>query len=168
MWTGSEVVFKKKRKKGRRWSEKKDAPLREIWEQLHQSWHDRRTIEGAVAASFWWVMVHVWRRYRGEGKKWGYDFFENWRNRSIFKREEGGCHFLEFEELVHVLKRHFWGCCLEEINPCFREEVRLSFLRIWGNQSRFQRDSGCCLRWSVQVFERAFWGCDYYSRSAIS
>ena len=30
MWTGSEVVFKKKRKKGRRWSEKKDAPLREI------------------------------------------------------------------------------------------------------------------------------------------
>ena len=70
---GQEVWLcsRKKKKKRRMWSEKRDAPLREIWEQLHQSWRERRTIEGAAVGSLWGVRVHVWERYRREEKKWG-------------------------------------------------------------------------------------------------
>ena len=67
-----------------KWFKKWDAPLREISKQLHQSWCEGHTIEGATAALFWGVRVHVLRRYRGERKKWGCHFLRILRNQSMF------------------------------------------------------------------------------------
>ena len=92
----------------RRWK-KDNRTIDRKGEQLYQSWHERGTIERATTSSLW-----EWGCTLREGTK------EKERVRPIFSGE--------WEESVWVLKGLFLCCCLEKINPRFREEVRLIFL----------------------------------------
>ena len=153
-----------KRKKGRRWSKKRDAPLRKIWEQLYLSWCERHTIEGAAARSFWEVRVHVWGRYRREEKRWGWFFWIFFIEEisPCLREKKWGCHFLEFEESVRVLEKGFFFV-RKSVHVLERRSDVVIFENL-RNQYMFWKNGFFFGRKSIinPCFREKKWGCHFW------